>query len=366
MRRRPQTDTEVHFTMRKTVHDMSKQNAVFIGALVASLAFATSASAAGTYNGTSGFVGKGDVQTAFNMNNSVIQTTLIANPKAFTFSSTQATTQSLTQAVTESGVQSGTQTGTQSGTQAGVQSGTQDASWLLSCTYDGKNRVFHNYGTRNGTREGSREVSREVSRDVTRDVSRSGSRTGSRAGVINGSIAASIAGDPRQTKGQNQFTGFNLKALTVTGTTTDPAVWNAPVMNDDFTSSDEWTGAWSGGTYVPSGNGEYTFTTGYTFGDVEWSGWDAAPGENPADCLRTDNAGAVTDLVNVVTDGTIHDGAITDGAYTDGAIAGNEVIPTGVLYSGNVVANGAIAYGPVVAGAYKLFVSLNGGAPKAL
>jgi hypothetical protein len=345
------------------------RKAILSAAMLAALAVPSVASAAGTYNGTSGFVGKGDVQTVFNMNNSVIQTTLIANPKAFTFSSTQATTQSLSQAVKESGVQSGTQTGTQSGTQAGVQAGTQDVSWLLSCTYQGKSKVFHNYGTRNGTREGSRNVSREVSRDVTRDVSRSGSRTGSRAGVITGSIAASIAGDPRQTKGQNQFTGFNLKGLTVTGSTTDPAQWNAPVMNDDFTSSDAWTGTWSGGTYVPSGDGAYTFTTGYTFGDVEWSGWDAAPGENPADCLRTDTpqgVPAVTDLVNVVTDGTIHDGAITDGAYTDGAIAGNEVIPTGVLYSGNVVANGAIAYGPVVAGAYKLFVSLNGGAPKAL
>jgi hypothetical protein len=303
----------------------------------------------------------------FNMNNSVIQNTLIANPKAFTFSSTQATTQSLTQAVTESGVQSGTQTGTQSGTQVGVQAGTQSASWLLSCTYQGKKQVFHNYGTRNGTREGSREVSREVNRDVTRDVSRSGSRTGSRAGVINGSIAASIAGDPRQTKGQNQFTGFTLKGLTVTGTTTEPAVWNSPVMNDDFTSSDAWTGAWSGGTYVPTG--EYTFSTGYTFGDVEWSGWDAAPGENPADCLRTDTINGVpvvTDLVNDVNlDGAITDGAITDGAITDGAIAENEVVPTGIVYSGNV-AGGAIEYGPVVAGAYKLFVSLNGGAPKAL
>ena len=340
------------------------------GALVASLAFAASASAAATYNGTSGFVGKGDVQTVFNMSNSVIQNTLIANKQAFTFSSTQATTQSLTQAVTESGVQSGMQAGVQSGMQAGVQSGTQDVSWLLSCTYQGKKQVSYNYGTRDGIREGSREVSRNVSRDVTRDVSRSGSRTGSRAGSITGSIAASIAGDPRQTKGQNQFTGFNLKGLTVTGSTTDPAVWNAPVMNDDFTSSNEWTGAWSeNGTYVPTGEGTYTFTTGYTFGDVTWSGWDAAPGVNPADCLRTDTINGVpvvTELVNEVTDGAIHDGAITDGAYTDGAIAGNDVIPTGVLYSGNVEGDGAIEYGPVVAGAYKLFVSLNGGVAKAL
>ena len=343
--------------------------APLIGALVASLAFAASAGAAATYNGTSGFVGKGDVQTVFNMSNSVIQNTLIANKQAFTFSSTQATTQSLTQAVTEQGVQSGTQTGTQSGTQDGVQAGTQDVSWLLSCTYQGKNRVFHNYGTRDGTRVGSRDVSREVSRDVTRDVSRSGSRTGSRAGSISGSIASAIAGDPRQTKGQNQFTGFNLKGLTVTGTTTDPAVWNAPVMNDDFTSSDDWSGTWSQGTYVPTGDGTYTFTTPYTFSaDVTWSGWDAAPGESPADCLRTDTINgepAVTELVNEVTNGDTHDGAITDGAYTDGAIAGNDVIPTGVVYSGNVV-GGATEYGPVVTGAYKLFVSLNGGVPRAL
>jgi hypothetical protein len=99
---------------------------------------------------------------------------------------------------------------------------------------------------------------------------------------------------------------------------------------------------------------------------VEWGGWDAAPGENPADCLRTDTIEGqpvVTDLVNHVTDGALTDGAITDGDVTSGDIDENQVVPTGIVYSGNVVADGDIEYGPVVPGAYKLFATIAGYTP---
>ena len=54
---------------------------------------------------------------------------------------------------------------------------------------------------------------------------------------------------------------------------------------------------------------------------TEWGEWDALPGENPDDCLRSQNADNITQISNVITPGAITDGAITDGAITDGAIA---------------------------------------------
>jgi hypothetical protein len=43
-------------------------------------------------------------------------------------------------------------------------------------------------------------------------------------------------------------------------------------------------GGWSYGDNWSFGN--YHFG-GYTFDDTEWGGWNAEPGENPADCLGT-------------------------------------------------------------------------------
>ena len=49
---------------------------------------------------------------------------------------------------------------------------------------------------------------------------------------------------------------------------------------------------------------------------TEWGEWDALPGENPDDCLRSQNADHITQISNVITPGAISDGAITDGAVT--------------------------------------------------
>ena len=46
-----------------------------------------------------------------------------------------------------------------------------------------------------------------------------------------------------------------------------------------------------------------SFTGDYAFGDVEWSGWQAEPGTNPADCLRNDNGAEIDDLSDVTTYG---------------------------------------------------------------
>ena len=61
-------------------------------ALAALALSATAAFAAVTFDPATGkgFVGKGDVQIAYNLNNKQIQTALIANPQAFTFSGGRA------------------------------------------------------------------------------------------------------------------------------------------------------------------------------------------------------------------------------------------------------------------------------------
>ena len=94
--------------------------------------------------------------------------------------------------------------------------------------------------------------------------------------------------------------------------------------------------------------------------DAEWGEWDALPGENPDDCLRSQNADHITQISNVVTPGAITDGAITDGAITDGDIT-DGAITDGAITDGDI-AYGAITSGTVTAnGTAKVFV--NGKAP---
>ena len=73
---------------------------------------------------------------------------------------------------------------------------------------------------------------------------------------------------------------------------------------------------------VPTSFGAYQFGADYQFdGDyslrawttpfepvtgTEWGEWDALPGENPDDCLRSQNADHITQLSNVITPGDDH------------------------------------------------------------
>jgi hypothetical protein len=63
-----------------------------------------------------GFVGKGEVQSAFAMNNATMQKAVDA--KAFSFSAEQPTTRSLSQNVSQVGTQAGTTAVTQTATQS--------------------------------------------------------------------------------------------------------------------------------------------------------------------------------------------------------------------------------------------------------
>ena len=74
--------------------------------------------------------------------------------------------------------------------------------------------------------------------------------------------------------------------------------------------------------------------TGRSAGDPFAARKRPAQGENPDDCLRSQNADKITQISNVVTPGLVTDGAVTDGAISDGAI------------TDGVVTDGAVTDGP--------------------
>ena len=97
-------------------------------------------------------------------------------------------------------------------------------------------------------------------------------------------------------------------------------MWDAPSFGA-YTFGERTYGGWDfafgGFTFGDYAFGDYTFED---LSGTEWGEWDAASGENPDDCLRSENADKITLISNVVTPGAITDGAITDGAVTtDGA-----------------------------------------------
>ena len=127
---------------------------VAIAAIAVPLAFASSANAA-TLDATTGagFVGKGEVQSAFGWNNAKMQG---ATATGFTFSTTQSATQALTQ----------------DASQVVTQDAHTDITRTVSCFIDGK-KVDH---TAFGTRDGSR----------------TGVRNGERTGTLHGSLKGSL------------------------------------------------------------------------------------------------------------------------------------------------------------------------------
>src|SRR3954469_11148165 len=90
-------------------------------AIASPLAFGSAANAYTMDAAGKGFVGKGEVQSAFGWNNAAAQ----KNQSGVTFKAEQPTTQSLTQDVSQTGVEHNFQMGVQSATQTGTQSATQ-------------------------------------------------------------------------------------------------------------------------------------------------------------------------------------------------------------------------------------------------
>jgi len=250
----------------------TKRITATVAVTAATLLLAPAASAAVNFNETTGtgFVGKGDVQVAFAWNNKQLQ----ANASGVSFSFTQ----DATQAVTQSASQTASQTTSQSFT------------YYVSCN----------------TAEGKKTFYREGNRSGVTTATRDGQRVGERAGTLSGAISSALDGDPRQTKGQNQFTGFILKGFKGTSTFTasgDP-VYQEPIFGEwvwstDVLEMDEWTSGWK--------------TTGEGKG-------------SPADCV--DGEDSDTNIVDETVYGAVVEGPIQYGDVTYGVAANGAVTPS--------------------------------------
>jgi hypothetical protein len=244
-----------------------------IAVTAATLLLAPAASAAVNFNETTGtgFVGKGDVQVAFGWNNKQLQTN--AGTVKFSF------TQDATQAVTQAASQTASQTTSQSFT------------YYVSCDTTNGRKTFYREGNRAGVTTATRE----------------GEREGERAGTLSGALRSALDGDPRQTKGQNQFTGFILKGFSATPTFTlsgDAPVYEEPTFGDwvwstDAVVMDEWTGGWQ--------------TTGDGTG-------------SPADCV--DGEDSDSNIVEDTVYGPVVEGPIVEGDVTYGDVAPGAVTAT--------------------------------------
>ncbi|MGH1563006.1 hypothetical protein [Mumia sp. DW29H23] len=307
-----------------------------------------------------GFVGKGEVQSAYNLNNAAMQKAVDA--KAFTFKAEQPTVQELTQDVRQTGTQAGTQDGTMALTQLASQSATQTVTQDLTCTFTNGSgtKTFHREGVRGGERTGAREGVRVGVREGVRAGERDGVRTGVQSGKQVGSLASDLNVTDKKT---GQYTGFNLKGFTGTTSysTVGPQVWEAPEL-----------GAWEFGDYhfgayefgAASFAGDYAFSDAYTWEPVsvvEWGTWEnVVPGENPDDCLRSTNADKITQISDVITPGAITDGAITDGDVTDGPVT-DGAISDGEVTPGAITAIDPVGYGAITDdGTPKVLVTYNG------
>ena len=328
-----------------------------VAAIATPLAAATVANASVNIdsNGT-GFIGKGDVQTAFSWNNAKMQT----NHTKITFSGEQATSQSLTQSVSQAGYRVGAQQGTQHATQTATQAATQVVGQDLTCEFTNGNGTvtFHRDGVRDGERTGTREGTREGERPATRLFERFGERTGTQAGTQTGSLASVLDVTDRKT---GQYTGWNVKGFVGTPTYSEVGnpTFGGPTFGDYVFGDPQYRDWLFLGDFI---FGDFTATSDYTFEDgsgTEWGEWDAESGENPADCLRSQNADKITQISNVITPGAITDGVVTGGTTaiggtTQGAIIGEYDVPQPIKH-------GAITAGDVTnVGAIKVSATFNG------
>ena len=318
------------------------------GLVLGTAALTATAANAVTFNpdGT-GFIGKGEVQSAFGMNNAAIQKAVDASP-SFTFTTKQDATQALTQALSQSGSQDGTQTGTQTGTQRVSQSATQDVIETLSCMKTNGN-VDQQYriGSRDGERSDTRTATRTAERDAHRDGSRTGVRYGTRTGSLNGTLNATIDATARKT---GQWTGWSVKGFTSGGSPVFSATGTASLPEVSSLTGDYNFGPWSfdGSTWEPTG--DYNFGD-YDLGQYEWSGvtwattdYVAAPGNNDPDGVCKEGAS------NVVPGSVRYD--IADGDIHENPVLFDDVVPGNTIANENDdVIEGATHDGPVVPGA---------------
>jgi hypothetical protein len=352
------------------VHRITKIGALAAIGAVGVIATATAASASVTVNqtpsGLTGFIGKGDVQTALGgLNNAKIQALVDANGVKFT--STQAGSQALTSSATQFGTQAGVQSGQQSGTQVGTQTTAQEVTETTVCTKkNGQQDQRSRHGDRSVTRTAIRTASRDAARDASRSASREGSRTGSRTGTLSGVVNADIDVKARKT---GQWTGWNVLGF-LGQPSFAPTVGSENFGEPSFPNSWVFSDAdWQGiGAWSPVGDGTWTFTSDFDFGapvvfsedpaslsGVTWSAWDTDndPNADPDTCFQNSNnlvPGSFHDTfafgtpsVKVDDSGSVTEGGVVDGGF----VADGDPVPTrtefGPTKYGDVSATGPLA-----------------------
>ena len=284
-----------------------------------------------------GFVGKGDVQSALGWNNAKLQ----AGAESLTFTTKQAAAQGYAQALSQTAEQAGIQSASQTGSQTGVQSASQTTTELLQCRKtNGAETQQSRTGVKSGVRSDTRTATVTDTREASRDAIHTGNRTGARAGTLSGFLSSNVAYEARKS---NQFTGFNLtgfKPGRPAIATTGPVVWGANEFGD----------------WAPAGDFEFGE---YEFGEYEFEAWalsDAVFGEwstdgtnaEPDVCLNSSgNVNANIDpasLVHTFTDGPLVESTVASGAVQNGAVVEGDVVP-------GLITEDEIAFGAAVPGA---------------
>jgi hypothetical protein len=314
------------------------------------------------------FIGKGDVQTAFNLTNPAIQKLIDANEQAFKFTSKQAVTQAVSQVLSQTASQSATQDGSQDGTQLGTETTTQEVTETTVCTKtNGQVDQRSRHGDRTVIRTATRTATREGERTGSRSSTQIGSRDGSRSGTIFGNIDASIDAKARKT---GQWTGWNVKSVTQA-----PVQMGAPAFGADEFPGYTWGGynwgnydfgAWNLGSY-DFGDPVVFSTDPASLSDVEWSAWDTDGDSNadPDTCFQNSNnlvPGSFHDTFEFGTPtASVEDKPVEEGEIHDGLVEEAPISENGVVGYNSPINVDSTTYGPVV-----VWASLNGGPSKAL
>lgn len=287
----------------------------------------------------SGFVGKGDVQTALGLNNAQLQ----AKAGSLKFTTSQDAIQAVTQGVTQSGTQSGTQAAVQYGVELGNQSAEQVMVQTLSCTKTTGNSVQQ---VRTGTRAGDRTAERVGTAMGTREGVRTGTATGiregTRAGDLSGKVAASVAYDARQ---RNQITGFTLSGFAAGdpkfAAEGDPA-YGTPSLGE-YSFGDY---AFGGYEFEEYDFQPYVWVGDFNFGATTWAEeFESDPNANPDVCVEGNKNIVPGSVKSVITEGdvTVSDD-VTVLATLDGSIVPRDIVPGAIV-------DGGLSYGAVTPGA---------------
>ena len=148
--------------MRKNIIIRGLTVGTFTAALVGGVALASAGPAsADTMDAAGqGFVGKGEVQSAFGWNNAKMQ----ANQNGVTFTVKQNASQALSSSASQTATQEGSQSASQTGTKVYSQTATQDVTETLSCFKNGAERAARRpqrravgHGDRHGDRHSYRQ-----------------------------------------------------------------------------------------------------------------------------------------------------------------------------------------------------------------